>query len=182
METWVSREIIHEGPIFSVVVGQAQLDDGQLAGREMVAHHGGVAVVPVDGDEVILIRQYRIAVGQEILELPAGRLEGDESPVVRAAQELAEEIGVTAVSLLEIAAYFSSAGFTNERMYIFLAEGLVETAVSPEYDERIEPVRIPIAALPRMLAAKQFEDAKTIIGLREFLAHRAAQAPDANHS
>lgn len=182
METWVSRKIVHEGPIFSVVVGQAQLDDGQLAVREMVVHHGGVAIVPVDGDEVILIRQFRIAVGREMLELPAGRLEGDELPAVRAAQELEEEIGVTAVSLLEIAAYYSSAGFTNERMYIFLAEGLVETAVSPEYDERIEPVRIPIAALPRMLAAKQFEDAKTIIGLRELLAYRAAQSPDSNHS
>lgn len=169
METWVARQTIYEGHIFSVVTGQVQLDDGQLARREVVTHYGGVAVVPVLGDEVILIRQYRIAIGRSLLELPAGRLEGEESPAYRAQQELEEEIGYRAGRLVLAASYFSSAGFTNERMHIFLAYDLWATAVSPEFDERIQPVRIPIAALPQMLANREIEDAKTIIGLRELL-------------
>ncbi len=77
METWVSKERRFAGQIFAVDVGEARLDDGTVVPREMVAHHGGVAVVPVLDDAVILIRQYRIVVGQTLLELPAGRLEGD---------------------------------------------------------------------------------------------------------
>jgi ADP-ribose pyrophosphatase len=171
METWVDRETIHKGAIFSVVKGQVRLDDGQLAGREVVVHHGGVAVVPVLDDCVILIRQFRIAVGREMLELPAGRLEGDEPPEYRARRELEEEIGYTAGKLTLAASYFSSAGFTDERMSIFLAFDLAETAVSPEFDERIEPVKIPLTALPLMLANHEIEDAKTLIGLRELLAY-----------
>ena len=170
METWVTQQTVHEGPIFAVRQGQVRLDDGQLAPREMVVHGGGVAIVPVLGEAVILIRQFRIAVGKELLELPAGRLEGDEAPAWRAQRELEEEIGYRAGRWQLAASYFSSAGFTNERMWIFLAYGLTATAVSPEFDERIQPVRIPIADLPRMLANGEIEDAKTLIGLRELLA------------
>ncbi|MCA9874711.1 MAG: NUDIX hydrolase, partial [Anaerolineales bacterium] len=88
----------------------------------------------------------------------------------RARLELAEEIGYEANRLELAVSYFSSAGFTNERMWIFLAFDLRETAVSPEFDERIQPVQISIAALPRMLAHHEIEDAKTLIGLRELLA------------
>lgn len=170
METWVTRQTVYEGPIFSVVMGQARLDNEQVVRRDVVEHHGGVAVVPILGSEVVLIRQFRVAINKELLELPAGRLEGEEEPVYRAQRELEEEIGFRAGRWVLATAYYSSAGFTTERMYIYLAYDLVETAVSPEFDERIQPVRIPIADIPYMLSNHEIEDAKTLIGLRELLA------------
>ncbi len=171
MEIWVNKERKFEGHIFSVDVGGARLDDGTLVPREMVAHHGGVAVVPVVRDSVILIRQYRIVVEREILEIPAGRLEGDEPPAARARAELEEEVGYQARELVLAHSYFSSAGFTDERMHIYLAFDLVETARNLEFDERIEVVKVPIKAIGGMLEAGEIEDAKTIIGLRALLAH-----------
>lgn len=171
METWVKKERRFEGRIFAVDVGEARLDDGSLAVREMVAHHGGVAVVPVLGEDVVLIRQYRIVVGKEMLEIPAGRLEGDEPPEARARAELTEEVGYQAGELVLVHSYFSSAGFTDERMYVYLAFDLVETARNLEFDERIEVVRVPIKAIAGMLAAGEIEDAKTIIGLQALLGY-----------
>ncbi|MCB9420388.1 MAG: NUDIX hydrolase [Ardenticatenaceae bacterium] len=171
METWVNKERKFAGQIFAVDVGEARLDDGTLAPREMVAHHGGVAAVPVLGDEVVLIRQYRVVVEQEILEIPAGRLEGNEPPEARAQAELMEEVGYQAKKMVLAHSYFSSAGFTDERMHIFLAFDLTATARNLEFDERIEVVRVPIAAIAGMLAAGEIEDAKTIIGLRALLAY-----------
>lgn len=171
METWVSKERKFEGQIFAVDVGEARLDDGTLVSREMVAHHGGVAVAPVLGDYVILIRQYRIVVGKKLLEIPAGRLEGDEPPEARARAELEEEVGYQAGKLVLAHSYFSSAGFTDERMHIYLAFDLTETARKLEFDERIEVVKVPIKAIAGMLAAGEIEDAKTIIGLWALLAY-----------
>lgn len=173
METWVSKDRQFAGQIFAVDVGQARLDDGTLVPREMVAHHGGVAVVPVLGNDVILIRQYRIVIEQEMLEIPAGRLEGDERPEARARAELEEEVGYQAGGLVLAHSYFSSAGFTDERMHIFLAFDLVETARKLEFDERIEVVRVPIHEIAALLASGAVEDAKTIIGLRALLAYLA---------
>lgn len=171
METWVSKKRKFAGHIFAVDVGEARLDDGTLATREMVAHHGGVAVVPILGDDVILIKQYRIVVGKEMLEIPAGRLEGDEPSEARARAELEEEVGYQAGELVLAHSYFSSAGFTDERMHIYLAFDLTATARNLEFDERIEVVRVPIKAIAGMLATGEIEDAKTIIGLRALLAH-----------
>lgn len=171
METWVNKHKIFEGRIFSVFKGEVQLDDGTLVQREMIDHHGGVAIVPVLGDSVILIRQFRIATNRIMMEIPAGRLEGDESPLDRATAELEEEIGYRAGRLELAHTYFSSAGFTNERMHIYLAFDLEKTAQNLEFDERIELIHLPIRDLEAMLVAGEIEDAKTIIGLRALLAY-----------
>ncbi len=171
METWVRRRPRFNGRIFSVIEGEARLDDGTLVRREMVAHHGGVAVVPMVGESVILIRQFRIAINKTILEIPAGKLEGDESPAFRARAELEEEVGYRAGKLVLAHAYFSSAGFTNERMHIFLAFDLEKTAQKLEFDECIEIVDLPIREISAKLASGGIEDAKTIIGLRALLAY-----------
>ena len=173
METWVRREQRYEGKIISLWVGKARLDDGAVVDREMVSHPGGVAIIPVLDDSVILIRQFRIAVGREILELPAGRLEEGEDPESSARRELEEEIGYRAGQMVPAASYYSSAGFTDERMHLFLAFQLQRTEERPEPDERIQQVRLPIAEIERMLAGAEFEDSKTIIGLRELLAYLA---------
>ena len=171
METWVRREQRYEGKIISLWVGEARLDEGTVVDREMVAHPGSVAIVPVLDDSVILVRQFRIAIGREILELPAGRLEAGETPEASARRELEEEIGYRAGQMVPAASYYSSVGFTDERTHLFLAYHLQKTEEKPEPDERIEHVEIPIGEIERMLADQEFEDSKTIIGLRELLAH-----------
>jgi ADP-ribose pyrophosphatase len=175
METWITKEEIHKGKIFSLWGGQVSLDNGDTAIREYVRHSGGVAVVPVIDNNLILIRQFRIAIGRELMELPAGRLELDEDPAACARRELEEEIGYRAKELIPLASYFSSVGFTDERMHIFLALEPEKATLKLEADERIREVMMPVEMIQEKLAAQEFEDAKTIIGLREFLAYRESR-------
>lgn len=171
METWIRKEELHHGKIFSLWGGQVSLDNGRTAVREYVQHSGGVAIVPVVNHSVILIRQFRIAIERELIELPAGRLEPGEEPIACAARELEEEIGYRPKQLIPLASYFSSVGFTDERMHIFLAPELEKARLKLEADERIREVIMPIEVIREKLDAQVFEDAKTIIGLREFLAY-----------
>jgi len=171
MEKWITKDIIHKGKIFSLLGGKAALDNGEEAIREYVQHPGGVAVVPVIDNNVILIRQFRIAIERELIELPAGLLEPAEAPLDCAARELEEEIGYRAKELIPLASYFSSVGFADERMHIFLALNPEKTNSKRDADERIREVLLPINLIREKLDAQEFEDAKTIVGLRELLAY-----------
>lgn len=169
MERWVRSELLYEGRIVSLRVGDAELEDGTVAPREVVEHSGGVGVVPLVDGSVVLVKQYRIALGQAILEIPAGRLEPGEDPEYRARCELEEEAGYRAGRLELVSECYPSPGYTNQLDYIFLAYDLEACAQRLEYDERIELVRVPVADLELLLAERAFRDAKTIIGLRELL-------------
>ena len=147
------------------------MDNGEVAIREYIRHSGGVGIVPVIDSNVILIRQFRISIERELIELPAGRLELNEEPMSCAARELEEEIGYRANKLIPIASYFASVGNSNERMYLFLALDLEKTEQRLEADERIREVAIPIEKIKEKLDNQEFEDSKTIIGLREALAY-----------
>jgi len=171
MEKWIKQEEIHKGKIFSLWGGQVELDNGEVAIREYIRHSGGVAIVPVIDGNVILIRQFRISIERELIELPAGRLELNENPMDCAARELEEEIGYRANKLIPIASYFASVGNSNERMYLFLALDLEKTERHMESDERIREIVMPLETVKEKLAKQEFEDSKTIIGLREALAY-----------
>jgi ADP-ribose pyrophosphatase len=172
MERWIAKQELHKGKIFSLWGGRVSLDNGDTAVREYVQHQGGVAIVPVVDHSVILIRQFRIAIERDLIELPAGRLEPGEEPIACARRELEEEIGYRPNELIPLASYFSSVGFTDERMHIFLALEPEKTTLRLEADERIREVIMPIEVIQEKLDAQVFEDAKTIVGLREFLAYR----------
>ena len=171
MEKWIKHEEIHKGKIFSLWGGQVALDSGEIAVREYIRHSGGVGIVPVVDGNIILIQQFRISIEREIIELPAGRLEPGEEPMSCAARELEEEIGYRAKQLIPIASYFASVGNSNERMYLFLALDLEKTERRLEADERVREVVMPIEKVKEKLYHQEFEDSKTIIGLREALAY-----------
>lgn len=171
MEKWIKREEIHKGKIFSLWGGQVELDNGEVAVREYIRHSGGVGIVPVVNRNIILIRQFRISIERELIELPAGRLEPNEEPMSCAARELEEEIGYRAGKLIPLASYFASVGNSNERMYLFLALDLEKTERRLESDERIREVVMPLEMVKEKLTNQEFEDSKTIIGLRETLAY-----------
>ncbi len=142
--------------------------DGRAVQRSVIRHPGAVAMVPVLGDAVILIRQYRAAVGHDVLEIPAGKLDiPGEDPEAAAARELAEEIGYRPGNLELVATFFTGPGFTDERMWTYLATDLEPVPVEPAgvEEEHSEVVTIPVADLPGMIARRDFEDAKTLVGL-----------------
>jgi len=171
MEKWQSKRVIHKGPIVTLHAGNVMLDNGKLAYREVITHSGGVVIVPVLGSDVILIRQFRIALEKEVLELPAGKLEVDEPPLQCAQRELEEEIGYKAERMTLASEYYSSVGYANEKAYVFLAFDLQKTEQRLEEDERIVVEKYPISEIKTMLKERIIEDAKTIIGLRELLAY-----------
>lgn len=170
MEIWKDNRVVYEGKIVTLRIGDATLDDGSLAHREVIEHGGGVGVAAVVDGHVILVRQYRIAVGKDVLEIPAGRLEPGEDPETSARRELREEVGLEGGTLVHVASCYCSPGFTNELDHIYIASGLKSCAAEPEYDENLEIVRLPLDEARAMLERHEFDDAKTIIALRELFA------------
>lgn len=170
MAEWLEKETIYEGAILSVK--RARVSAGrQVVNFDIVEHNGGVAVVPVlDKEAVLLVRQPRIVVGEDLLELPAGKLEQGDSPESRAQAELEEETGYRAGRLDKAVEFYVSPGYTTERITIFLAFDLEFTGAIPESSEEIELVQMPLSEIKRHLDEGLFRDGKTIIGLRHLLA------------
>ncbi|MER3632580.1 MAG: NUDIX hydrolase [Blastocatellia bacterium] len=140
--------------------------------REIVLHRGSAVIVPLFDDKTIaLVRQYRHAVGKEILELPAGTLEQGEEPLFGAIRELEEEIGVRAAEIVKLSEFYVSPGFLSEKMHLFLATGLTNVGQRLESDELLEIERFRLSELQSMVVSREIEDAKTIIGI--FLAQKS---------
>src|SRR6476660_4471365 len=154
-----------EGKVFDVTVDT--IKEGELVyQREVVRHPGSAVIVPVFADETVaLVRQYRHPAVKYLLEIPAGTLNEGERPETGAARELEEELGVVAGKLEKLSEFFVSPGFCEEKMWIYLATGLRETAQRLEDDEKIEVVRLPVDRALQMITDGEIEDAKTIIGL-----------------
>ena len=171
METWVDSECLYAGQVVTLRVGTARLDDGTEALREVVEHPGGVGIAAVHEGRVILIRQYRIAVGQDVLEIPAGKLEGGEDPAHRARRELAEETGYTPGRLVPAGTIYASVGYTSEKIHLFLAFDLEHVGQDLEHDEAIDVEEIPLARAQKLLTSNAFEDAKTAIAVQRLLTH-----------
>ncbi|MCA1593425.1 MAG: NUDIX hydrolase [Acidobacteria bacterium] len=163
-EVLASREI-YKGRIFSVATDTVREGEKTYT-RDVVRHPGGAGIVACfDDGTVALVRQYRHPPARYVLELPAGKLEVGERPEVSAARELEEELGVVAGRMEQLSEFYTTPGFCSERLWVFLATGLTETAQRHEEDEIIEVVRLPLARALEMIASGEIEDAKTIIGL-----------------
>ncbi|HEX6116930.1 MAG TPA: NUDIX hydrolase [Solirubrobacterales bacterium] len=169
----IGSETAYEGRIIDVHTDTFRYPDGETAEREIVVHPGAVAVVAHDDEHVWLVRQPREPVGvPDLLELPAGKLDVDgESPLEAMKRELAEEIGKEADEWRELKRFYTSPGFAQEEVWVFVATGLRDVDHDPDPDERIEIVRWPLAELDDAIA--ECADSKTLIGLLLFRAERA---------
>jgi ADP-ribose pyrophosphatase len=167
-------EVKFEGKIGQVRIETWRHDDGEEVQREVVGHPGAVGIVAIDDESVWLVRQPREAVGDPaLLEIPAGKLDVDgEAPLETAKRELAEEIGKAAERWEPLHWFYTSPGFTDERVELFLATGLSDASAEADENERIEIVAWPLARLDE--AIEQSRDAKSLIGLLLLRARRSA--------
>jgi 8-oxo-dGTP pyrophosphatase MutT (NUDIX family) len=156
---------VWNGRIASVRVERWRLDDGEEVEREVVGHPGAVAVVAHDGEKIYLVRQPREAVGDpSLLELPAGKLDEEgEDVLATAKRELAEEIGKGARTWQHLTTFWSSPGFSDEEIHVYLATDLYDEHAEAHEDERIEIETAPLSELDRLI--RECKDSKSLVGL-----------------
>ena len=171
-ETTLDRRSLHEGRFIRFRVDTIRAPDGQVYQREVVDHPGAVAVLALDGDDLLLVRQYRTAAGRVLLEIPAGTLERNadgttEDPALAAPRELAEETGQHARNWRRLAHFWTAPGFATEDMTLYLATELAPVAdyAGPDADEHLEVVRLPWREAVGLAESGAIEDAKSLIGL-----------------
>jgi ADP-ribose diphosphatase len=168
----IGGKTVWEGQIATVRVDRFRYDDGQEADREIVAHPGAVAVVAQDGQRLYLVRQPREAVDEQaLLELPAGKLDEGEDALATARRELAEEIGKGARAWEHLVSFYSSPGFAQEEVHVYLATDLYDESSEAGEEERIEVVEAPLERLDETIA--ECRDAKSLVGLLWFKAYRS---------
>lgn len=165
-ETQLVSEKIYQGKILNVRKDRVRLPDGSDAFREVVEHPGAVAVVALDTEKnVFLVRQYRYPVERVLLEIPAGKLDPGEEPHDCARRELAEEVGLEAGEWCMLATFYTTPGFSNERMYLFMATRLKTCHETADADEFLEIEKLPLKNAVEQIFNGNIQDAKSIAGL-----------------
>lgn len=173
--TVVSRRI-YDGRVLSLDIDQVRFPDGSVGELELIRHSGAAAVIPFlddpneAGARILLLRQFRYAADRFLYEIPAGRIDGSELPIDCARRELLEEAGCTAETLTLLGGFFTTPGFIDEYIHVFMATGLTRGDASPERDEFIHPESHTSHDALRMIDRGEIVDGKTIIAL--FLADR----------
>lgn len=165
-----SREPVYRGEVVDLAVVHFRRPDGLVVRREVIAHPGAVVMVPVEDDHVLMVRQPREAVGEYLLELPAGKLDvPGEPPLECARRELAEEVGRAAGTWEDWGGFFTAPAILEEYIHCFLATDLTPVDHEPIEEEGIEAVPWPLADLDALIAV--VHDAKSLIGLLRLRAH-----------
>lgn len=164
-EKTMKTEKIYEGKILNLRIDTVELPDKKYSKREIVEHPGAVAIIALtENNEIVLVKQYRKAIERELIEVPAGKLEIGEEPKETVIRELKEETGYTAKKIDYLLEFYTSPGFTNEKVYLFLADELIEGEAQPEKDEYIEVIHLKLDDLIELINKGEITDSKTIVG------------------
>ena len=165
-ERVVDSRLVYQGRIVRFRLDTVALPDGSTTVREIVGTPGAVVILPLTDDgQVRMVRQYRSAIGEFLLELPAGTLEPGEAPEQAAPRELAEETGDRAAHWERLTGFYTVPGICDEYIHLFLATGLTPGQANREADEFIEVVTLPLTQALAMVKRGEIRDAKTIVGL-----------------
>lgn len=165
-EICLNSRSVYRGRVVSLHVDQVSLPNGRQTSREVMDHPGAVAIVPVHKDgRVTLVRQYRYAVGQTLLEIPAGTLAPGEDPVEAASRELAEETGLRSERFEPLVGFYPSPGVSSEYLWVYMARELSSCVGQTEEDEFIEVVTLPLNQALDLVGRGDIRDSKSIIGL-----------------
>ena len=162
----ISTKMVHDGKIVRLSLDEVALPDGRTCEFEMIRHPGAAAVLPLDAaGNVILIRQYRYAAGGWLLEVPAGKLDPGEAPETCAVREAEEETGYRIGSLEPLGWIWTTPGFTDEKIWLFLGRDLTGGVQQLQTDEVLEVVRLPLDEAVRMAAEGEIRDGKSVCAL-----------------
>ncbi|NLK64802.1 MAG: NUDIX hydrolase [Tissierellia bacterium] len=168
-EITVKSEKIFEGKIVNLRVDTVELQNQKYAKREIVDHKAAACILAVNNDKMLLVRQYRKAIEELIYELPAGILNIAEEPQEGALRELKEETGYKAGKIKLIYEFYTSPGFTNEKVYLFEASDLIFEGTNLDEDECIETIEVNAEEAKKMIETGRISDSKTLIGLLHWL-------------
>ncbi|HZV80436.1 MAG TPA: NUDIX hydrolase [Candidatus Binatus sp.] len=162
----VKTRRIYEGRVLNVRVDDVTLPNGRTAAFEIVEHNGGVCIIAQPApNKIVLVRQYRPATGRTLLEVPAGKLESGEDPLVCARRELIEETGYRCERLRRLWSFYTAPGFCSELLHLFVAEGLTPGRAEPEQNESIDVEIMDVNEAWAMVERDEVPDAKTQIAL-----------------
>jgi ADP-ribose pyrophosphatase len=165
-EKILSSKLVYDGHTVKLRVDNVQMADGRTTTREIVEHRGVVVMVPLDSkDNVLMVKQYRYAPDKELLELPAGGIEGEEKPEEAALREMQEETGFLPKTIKRLGGFYSAPGFCTEYLHLFLATDLVKSQLYAEDTSEISLERVPISIISGLVTSGRLEDAKSIAGL-----------------
>lgn len=169
-EKTLSSQVIYEGRALKLRVDTVQMPGGRETTREVVEHSDCVAIVALDADNnILLVQQFREAVGKELLEIPAGGIDPGEDPIAAVRREMQEETGYLPGKIVRLSGFYSSPGFCTEYLHLYLASDLVPSQLYAEDTESIRLVPTAITEIPGLIVSGSICDAKSIIGLLTFL-------------
>lgn len=168
-EKELSRKNIYSGRVVKLDLCEIELPEGKKATREVIRHSGGAAVLYVKDNKVLLVRQFRFPYGKAIYEIPAGKLNKGEDPAAAAARELTEETGCVAENLKRLCEIYPTPGYTDEIIYIFLAEDVTLSKPHPDEDEYINSCYMDINEVLCLIEKGEICDAKTISAVYKYL-------------
>jgi ADP-ribose pyrophosphatase len=172
-EKTLSTDRIFEGQIVNLRVDRVRMPDGRESTREVIEHSACVAIIPIDTeDNVLLVRQYRYAPEKELLEIPAGGIDGDENPEEAVRREMQEETGYLPGKVERLGGFYSTPGFCNEYLYLYLAADLTPSQLFAEDTEGITVIPTPLKDIPGLIESGSICDAKSIAGLLTYLEYR----------
>jgi ADP-ribose pyrophosphatase len=164
-ENTLATEPIFSGRVISLQVDTVELADGRTATREVVRHPGASAVLALLDGKLLVVEQYRKPMDKFQIEIPAGKLDGDEDPALAAARELEEETGYRPASLKLISAFYTSPGFADEKLYMYFADELTKGVQNPDEDEDLFVETITMEQADAYIAEGRISDAKTILAV-----------------
>lgn len=174
IETPLSQEYKYKGKIVNLRVDEALLPNGGHALREVIEHPGGVCVAALTAqNELLFVRQFRYPYAEVVCELPAGKLERGEDPLLAGQRELQEETGAVAARYTFLGRLYPSPGYCGEIIYLYLAEDLTFGQTHPDEDEFLEPERMPLSDAVRAVLAGELPDAKTQVAVLKVAALRS---------
>ena len=168
----LNKATLFQGPVFKVERVELTLPDAHTKKYDVIEIQNAVTILPIDEDGIVyFVQQYRVGSDCALLELPAGKIENEETAQATAAREIREEIGMAAGKIELLGKFFMSPGYSTEYMFAYLATGLVPAPLDPDTDEFLNVIKIPLSKALHMLQAGEIEDSKTMATFMLALPH-----------